>query len=357
MQPRIFLGVHSLGLNMGGIARVARLTARVLGEESAAGRLQVRGISLLGEDADGVPGLPMGNARGSRLAFAARVQAEAFRSTHFVYDFMGMARAHCRIPLLRRPYLTWLCGIEVWEGIPPRRIALARRAALSLAISGYTLARAQRLHGPLPEARVCWLGTETDDPAPSRRAPHGPPTVLILSRLSSLERYKGHRELIGCWPRVAAAVPDARLVIAGSGDDREDLERLAAEATRGGGRIEFRGFVPEERIQDLWDEAHVFAMPSRGEGFGLVYIEAMRQGVPVIASVHDAGQEVNRDGVTGYNVDQDRPEDLAERLIQLLRNPDEGSRMGEAGRAIWQKEFSFGAFRRRFTPLLRAFLG
>ena len=100
------------------------------------------------------------------------------------------------------------------------------------------------------------------------------------------------------------AVPGARLVVAGTGPDSD---RIRARAVALGSSIEFRGFVPENAIQQVWDEADVFAMPSRGEGFGLVYVEAMRQGLPVVASVHDAAPEVNRDGITGFNVDLDRP--------------------------------------------------
>ena len=61
--------------------------------------------------------------------------------------------------------------------------------------------------------------------------------------------------------------------------------------------IEFRGFVPDEQIEDVWASATLFAMPGVMEGFGLVYIEAMRHGLPVIASVHDAAPEINLDGI------------------------------------------------------------
>jgi phosphatidylinositol alpha-1,6-mannosyltransferase len=72
-------------------------------------------------------------------------------------------------------------------------------------------------------------------------------------------------------------------------------------------------------------------MPSRGEGFGLIYIEAMRRGLPVIASVHDAAPEVNLDNVTGYNVDLDRPDELPDRITRLLGDPDHAAALGRAG--------------------------
>ena len=131
--------------------------------------------------------------------------------------------------------------------------------------------------------------------------------------------------------------------------------KLAADSPASA-RIEFLGFVPEEAMDELWSKTTVFAMPSRGEGFGLVYIEAMRFGIPVVASTHDAGREVNIDGRTGYNVDMDSPSELPERLIHLLANPDLAAALGQAGARRWYDEFRFSAFQERFIPFLNEFL-
>ena len=170
------------------------------------------------------------------------------------------------------------------------------------------------------------------------------------------DRYKGHDELFRAWPAVLAAVPDAVLTVVGTGPALPQFRKLAAELGLPENQVEFRGFVPEADMPKVWAETTVFAMPSRGEGFGLVYIEAMRHSVPVIGSVHDAAPEVNLDGVTGYNVDLTRPADLTERLIHLLRNRDEASRLGANGFRRWQAEFRYSAFRSRFGPILDRFL-
>ena len=155
--------------------------------------------------------------------------------------------------------------------------------------------------------------------------------------------------------KVASAVKGARLVIVGAGPDASRLRKLAAESPAKES-IEFLGFVPE----DIWPRCGGARMcsrcPSRGEGFGLVYIEAMRYGVPVIASIHDAGQEVNVDGETGYNVSLDRPGELGDRLVELLSCPSLMRQMGAAGRLRWHELFRFSAFKRRFLPIVDAFL-
>ncbi|NIS67257.1 MAG: glycosyltransferase [Gemmatimonadales bacterium] len=181
-----------------------------------------------------------------------------------------------------------------------------------------------------------------------------PPTVVIVGRLDK-NRRKGHAELIRSWRHVAAVVPKARLLIVGDGPGLHELRREARDSGATDG-IEFLGFVPEGEMEDLWARVDVCAMPSRGEGFGLVYVEAMRHGVPVVASIHDAASEVNVEGETGFNVDLDRPSELVERLVYLLSQPDAARRIGKRGQERWAKHFRYSAFRARFRPILAGFL-
>jgi len=97
-------------------------------------------------------------------------------------------------------------------------------------------------------------------------------------------------------------------------------------------------------------------MPSRGEGFGLAYVEAMRHGIPVVASVHDAAPEINVDGETGYNVDLEQRDALLDRVVHLLRNRDHARELGAAGQRRWSEHFRYGAFRERFLPELQTLL-
>jgi phosphatidylinositol alpha-1,6-mannosyltransferase len=279
--------------------------------------------------------------------------AAALTHDAFIYDHLGVARAHPRLPGLRRPHAVWIHGIDVWENAPATYLAAAQRADLLLCNSHYTRQRAHELHGLFDKAEVCWLGTEEDDPPILAPGFSGPPTVLIIGRI---DRPKGHEELIKCWPQVRSAVSDARLVVVGGGPRLDDV-RAAAQRSSAASAIEVKGFVPETEIDAIWRSAHVLAMPSRGEGFGLVYIEAMRRSIPVIASVHDAAQEVNLDGSTGFNVDLGRKDELPDRIIQLLRDTSLAASIGKNGLAHWQKNFRFSAFEQRMRPLLAALVG
>ncbi len=353
-MKNLFLGLESLAAGNGGVSRVARLVARVVGEEAAAGRLRADGAVLRDAAVADDFGVPVRAAGRSRLRYIADLNRALFAHDHFVYDHIGLARAHNLLPVPRRPYLTFILGFEFWENARPVHLRAARRAHTLLTITAYTRDRAERTHGGFARAKVCWLATEADEPLAAPRRADGPPRVLILGRIDQFH-YKGHAELIACWPQVVRAVPDAVLTIVGDGPGAARYRRMAA-ALPCADRIEFRGFVPEDKMEDVWSETTVLAMPSRGEGFGLVYIEAMRAGVPVIASVHDAAPEVNLDGQTGYNVNLDRPDELPERVIHLLRDRDHAECLGRNGLARWREHFRYSAFRDRFRRHLHEFL-
>jgi phosphatidylinositol alpha-1,6-mannosyltransferase len=353
--PSVLLAAASLQAGKGGISRVARLMARVLAEMAATGRLHVHAVTLADAEPPADLALPVKAAGGSRSRFLAAALRRGMECSHVIYDAPPLARTHALPPLRYRRSLAYVHGIEVWENAPRKYLAAARRMDTLLVNSDFTRRKADALHGGFARARRCWLATEENDPPPPADPVSGrPPAVLIVGRLVG-DRPKGHRELIACWPRVVAAVPGATLEVVGDGPDRAALAALAA-ASPAAVNIVFHGFVPEAGLAGHYARARVYAMPSRGEGFGLVYVEAMRHGLPVIGSVHDAATEVIADGTTGYAVDQDDLEALTAAVVRLLRDPGQAAEMGEAGRRRWAELFRYGAFRDRFNEQLEEFL-
>ncbi len=351
-RPKLLVAAESFSLVRGGIARVGRLLARLAADVG----LEADLLALSDPEPTTDFGLPARTAAGGRAGFAFRCWTGGVTRSHFMYNHVGIARAHCSMPMLDRPYALWIYGIEAWSarmhGDYGRSV---EEASLLLSITDFTRRRAAELLPSVQRAKVCWLATEEDEVPKEQSDCGGPPTVLILSRVDASEMYKGHFELIDCWPSVMAAIPNARLLIAGGGDGLGIL-RLRARASAAASNIEFTGVLPQDQIDALWSQANVFAMPSRGEGFGLVYIEAMRRGVPVIASTHDAGQEINLHGVTGYNADLDQEDDLARRIIELLSDKARARQFGENGREHWRANFCFSAFRDRMEPIMTEFL-
>jgi phosphatidylinositol alpha-1,6-mannosyltransferase len=355
-QPSIFFGVESLRAGNGGICRVARLMGRALDELRDEFGIRVQGVVLGDQEPPRDMTFPVQVCSGSRLRFALAAWRRSLSCTHFIYDAASVGQVHSLPLIRRRPSLMYIHGTEFWGGTASKYVAAARRITTLLVNSDYTRARAGALWDGLGRAEVCWLATERDDPAPEGvDFAQRPPRVLIVGRLVE-SAYKGHRELIACWPRVCARVPGATLEIVGLGPG---LGALREQANRSpvADSLRFHGFVSEAELDRFYASTRVFAMPSRGEGFGLVYIEAMRHGLPVIASCHDAAPEVVLDGSTGFTVDLDRPDELPNRLVDLLAEPERARLMGEAGRSRWADHFRFRAFRDRFRSILLRFLG
>jgi phosphatidyl-myo-inositol dimannoside synthase len=353
-KPSVLLVAASLQPGRGGISRVARLMARVLTERLAADQIELQAITLADAEPPDDLALPVRAARGSRARFIVSAARHGLACSHVIYDAPPLARMHALPPLRYHPSLAFIHGIEVWDKAPSKYITAAGRVTRLLANSDFTRRKAEALHGGFARARVCWLATEEDGPPPPA-VPIGerPPEVLIVGRLVG-DRPKGHRELIACWPRLTAAVPGATLHIVGDGPDRPALQAVAG-GSPAANAIVFHGFVPESGLASHYARARVYAMPSRGEGFGLVYIEAMRHGLPVIGSIHDAATEVIVDGKTGFTVDADDADALTAAVVRLLREPACAEALGQAGSRRWAENFRYDAFRERFGAELDKF--
>jgi glycosyltransferase involved in cell wall biosynthesis len=140
-------------------------------------------------------------------------------------------------------------------------------------------------------------------------------------------------------------------VVVGSGDDASRLKEKAA-STGHGASILFTGQVSDKTLQSIYQRAAVFTMPSRAEGFGLVYLEAMKHRLPCIGSTQDAATEIIEDQITGFLIDQSDLSGLAQRIVTLLRNPSRRQEMGESGHLRLQEFFSFDRFRQRFLEII-----
>ncbi|MGB7537157.1 MAG: glycosyltransferase family 4 protein [Anaerolineales bacterium] len=157
----------------------------------------------------------------------------------------------------------------------------------------------------------------------------------IVGFVGRLTRQKGVDVLLRAFAHVEKRIPDARLVLAGDGPDRPALEQLARSL--GLRRVMFLGWRAD--IADIMADVSLLAVPSRWEGFGLVALEAMALGKPVVAARVSALPEIVVAGETGLLVDPGRPGLLAEALQALLSDPARAEGMGRAGRDRVRKEF------------------
>lgn len=259
------------------------------------------------------------------------------------------------VPLLRlwkSRWVTFLYGIESWRPHSKWMRSLLKRVDLFLTISDYTWQRFLDYHPELSDRphRTVHLGW--GEPVTGAIPPPvDPPVAIMISRLERQEDYKGHREVIAAWPRVSQYIPNARLWIVGSGSLLPDLQRqvrtLGLENS-----IQFWGTVPEAQKERLLMQARCLLMPSRGEGFGLVYLEAMRLGRPCLVSTLDAGREVVNPPEAGLAVDPGDTEALAEAIYRLLTPGPEWDRWSVQARRRYESRFTARHFQERLVSAL-----
>jgi phosphatidylinositol alpha-1,6-mannosyltransferase len=352
MRRRLTVSAQHLEPGQGGIARAARLSVKAL-----AATFDLRALAVMDARRHAIGNVDVIPLFGSRLRFVIANAAEAIAGRNLLYDFPGTARAHLPGFRIRSSYALWIHGIEVWRVSGPRNdyASAVRAADLILVNSNYTLTRAEEVLGALPQAQVCWLGTEQDDTPvfPPRR--DGPPTLVFLGRSDDLFA-KGQDILIDVWPHVISRIPDARLVFAGGGTQLEKLIRMA-QASPAAKNIEVLGLLSDAEVEVILQNATALAMLSYVEGFGLVFVEAMRHGLPILASTDDASQEINADGVTGFNVSRKDRSGIIDRLVFLLRERDRSAALGRAGLERWRNNFRFSTFQQRIGRAVMPWLG
>jgi phosphatidylinositol alpha-1,6-mannosyltransferase len=255
-------------------------------------------------------------ARG-KLAFAAVLVKTLRRSDAF--DLVICAHINL-LPftlLTRQRPILMIYGIEAWQ---PHWLPSSLRGLVS--ISQVTLerfrswARVDSKSFLLPNAIDPSLYTikPKNQALLDRYGLRGRRVLLTVGRVVASERYKGFDEVM----EVLADLPsDVAYLVAGGGSDLDRLRSRAREL-RIADRVVFTGFFPESEKPDLYNLADVYVMPSRGEGFGFVLLEALASGLPVIGSRHDGGREALRDGLLGTLIDPASRAELRHAILDAL---------------------------------------
>ncbi len=355
----------------GGLQLFSRLVVRALAESP---RLEQLGVVSLRDSQRAVDTtlepllaptkasnvtLGMHGCGGSRTRLGLIYLQQRFRYDLALFLHINVARLAMLTPL--SPLSLWLVGIEVRRRLAPHERFVVRNARPLLSISDFSTKQMLRFNPGLADARTVhlsvepnepWLGDRSDsDRPPPYQAATRARAVLVVARLAVANRYKGHDQLIDAWPRVVAAHPDAMLWIVGEGDDAARLrERISVLPEPVRSHVHLLGRLDHTELLDRYARARVFAMPSTGEGFGLVFVEAMRAGMPCIASF-DSAAEIVLDNETGFVVEQEA-EALSEACIKLLGDDAMADRFSAAGRARYEDQFTYPAFRDRFLRSL-----
>ena len=257
------------------------------------------------------------------------------------------------------PYTVLTYGKEVWDPLPPRYVEALQKAHSIWCISRHSRDRACEVNHLDPrQFRMVSCVVDGDTFTPGEKPPelieryglYDAKVLMTVARLWSGDIYKGVDVTIRALGKVAAVFPDVKYLVIGRGDDQPRLAQLAEDlGVRD--RVIFAGFVPTEELPDHYRVADGYVMPSR-EGFGIVYLEAMACGVPVISGDADGSADPLQDGRVGWQVPYRDPEAVAAACIELLGGEDQRCQ-GEWLRSQTLAKFSKNALTQKIQTLLQ----
>ncbi|MEB3230807.1 MAG: glycosyltransferase [Leptolyngbyaceae bacterium] len=233
--------------------------------------------------------------------------------------------------LFNIPYTVLTYGKEVWEPLPPKAQAALQKATSIWTISRYTGAKLCTSNQVNPDNLAflpCAIDGDYFTPGEKsaellQRYGLNPDQKILVTvaRLWSGDIYKGVDVTLRALPTIQQAVPGAQYLIIGRGDDQPRLAQLAQDLGVAD-RVVFAGFVPTAELRDHYRLADVYVMPSQ-EGFGIVYLEAMACGVPVISGDADGSADPVQDGRVGWRVPHRDPDAVAQACIEVLQGQDQ----------------------------------
>lgn len=335
----LFLTLKTFGFT-GGIEKVGRVVCRALYDLSVDGTIDTMVHCMYDKnyerDSKYLRKSQFKGFDGNRKKFVLWSLYKGIRSDVIILSHINLLSIGYLIKRFRPATRVYLIahGIEIWRKLPEPKIRALMRLDKIIAVSEYTARLITTAH-KIDSAKIEILNncidpffaipTNFSRPAflMKRYQLHEDQTILFsLSRLSSSEKYKGYDHTMEILPRLIKKRPNLVYLLGGKYDQQEKkrLDKLI-ERYKIAGHVKFIGFVDEAEVTDHFLLSDVFIMPSKKEGFGIVFIEATACGLRVIAGNKDGSVDALQRGELGTLVDPDNLNDIENALTNLLNSP------------------------------------
>ncbi|MDJ0741935.1 MAG: glycosyltransferase family 4 protein [Xenococcaceae cyanobacterium MO_167.B27] len=230
--------------------------------------------------------------------------------------------------LMGIPYVTIAHGVEAWNITNPKKQKALQYADKILAVSNYTRERLLTEQDLDPSKVSLLPNTFNSDRFTIKSKPTylldqyqlkpNQPVILTVNRLSSRESYRGYDRIIEALPYIRQHIPNVHYIIVGKGDDRQRLEKSITQQNLQD-CVTLAGFIPDAELPAYYQLCDLFAMPSKLEGFGIVYLEALASGKPVLGGNQDGAIDALCQGELGVLVDPDDVEEIANKIVAILQ--------------------------------------
>jgi len=273
---------------------------------------------------------------GNRRFFTIRSISMAAKADVFIFSHINLAVIGLIIKIINPACKVWLIahGIEVWRPLSPIKRFFLRRCDKIVCVSNFTKEQMIVRHQTPPE--VCVVLNNMVDPLiklpiamvkpaylrDRYRLNQHQPIIFTLTRLASTEQYKGYERVIEAVSAIKNKYPDIKYILSGKYDVPEQTRiQTLIEHHNLADQVILTGFIPDEELADHFMLADLFVLPSKKEGFGIVFIEAMACGLPVICGNADGSIDAIRGGELGRAVNADDATELQSAIIEQLEKP------------------------------------
>ena len=367
VKPKALVGLFPALVGIGGVQEASRQTAAAL--DAIARSNGWRTIFLGLNDTPGdchftydgrdIIFRGFGRAKISFLFCAAQVAWAGAWIVVAAHPNLAVAAECMKLVSSRIKVIAMAHGVEVWQPLPRYRRRALLHADLVVAPSTDTATKLNAIQGiPLRKIRrLSWslspdfirMTKASNLPLP-RGFPRGS-VILTVGRWAASERYKGVDDLIRATVHLRIRIPELHLVAVGGGDDLGRLQGLVTELDAQD-CVHFLGGLSREELGACYAQADVFALPSAGEGFGLVFLEAMAFGKPIVAAAMGGATDLIEDRANGLSVLPHDKEGLVQALSLLLLDDSLRSDLGRRGAEIVQQKYSFEVFQNELQRIV-----
>ena len=350
----------------GGIEKFNRALLKALHELSVEGVVDADAISVYDRHTDQkyFSQLRFKGFYGRKVLFSIWTISTAWKYQSIVLGHLNLAfLGYCLKRI--KPSLQLIIiahGIEVWDRQKGFKRKALESANLILAVSSFTKSKILENNPTLKEKKITIFPDTLDPyfiPPNIFNKPEyllkrygltpGHQVVLTLARLSSSEKYKGYDNVIRTMHDLSKVKPSIRYLLCGKADESERTRLLnLIQETGCSHQVIMTGFLPDEEIIDHYLLADVFAMQSKKEGFGIVFIEALACGRKVIAGSKDGSVDALLQGELGMLIDPDSTEELKTAVLQSLNSESDPLKI----QSNVMEAFGFAAYKERLRKVL-----
>ena len=298
-----------------------------------------------------------------KFAFAKTAIEQGCRADVVILSHINLLSIGFLIKLFspKTKLIVFAHGIEVWAPVKALHKWMLKKCDLFLTVSQFTKNKMIELHG-IPEKKLFVLNNCIDPylPPPLNKTAEnnfkkkygftGEDTVLMtLTRLSSKEMYKGYDNVLYAVSRLKKKYPAIKYLMIGRYDEQEKqrLDNIVRQLSLNG-NVVFTGYVQDDDLAAHYALADIYVMPSKKEGFGIVFIEAMYYGLPVIAGNKDGSADALCNGRLGLLVDPDNQEELESVIEKVILQPGQYVPDHE----LLMRQFSYAAYKEKLMQVL-----